>query len=77
MWIFAISICTVIELTLRELIISDGPFTLFAPTNEAFQKLDDRELNNLLDPSNQDELIRTLQRHVIAEEPTLFKTCVN
>ena len=54
-------------------IISDGPFTLFAPTNEAFQKLDDRELSNLLEPSNQDELITTLQRHVIAEEPTLFK----
>jgi len=51
----------------------DGPFTLFAPTNGAFQKLDDKELNNLLESSNRDELIKTLQRHVIAEEPTLFK----
>ena len=51
----------------------DGPFTLFAPTNEAFQRLDERQLNNLLDASNQDELIRTLQRHVIANEPTMFK----
>ena len=51
----------------------DGPFTLFAPTNEAFQRLDERQLNNLLDASNQDELRRTLQRHVIANEPTMFK----
>jgi len=52
---------------------SDGPFTLFAPTNEAFQRLDQRQLNNLLDASNQDELRRTLERHVIANEPTMFK----
>ena len=51
----------------------DGPFTLFAPTNEAFQRLDQRQLNNLLDASNQDELRRTLERHVIANEPTMFK----
>ena len=51
----------------------EGPFTLFAPTNEAFQRLDQRQLNNLLDASNQDELRRTLERHVIANEPTMFK----
>lgn len=52
---------------------SEGPFTLFAPTNEAFQRRDGRQLNNLNDASNQDELKRTLQRHVIANEPTMFK----
>ena len=51
----------------------EGPFTLFAPTNEAFQRRDGRQLNNLNDASNQDELKRTLQRHVIANEPTMFK----
>lgn len=51
----------------------DGPFTLFAPTNDAFENLGNRELNNLLDSSNRDDLTKTLKRHVIGEGPTLFK----
>ena len=53
--------------------ISDGPFTVFAPTDEAFESLGNRKLNDLLDSKNKDELLRTLKRHVIKEIPTLFK----
>jgi uncharacterized surface protein with fasciclin (FAS1) repeats len=53
--------------------VLDGPFTVFAPTDEAFQSLGNRELNNLLDSKNKDELIKILKRHVITEIPTLFK----
>ena len=53
--------------------ILDGPFTVFAPTDEAFSSLGNRQLNDLLDSANKDELIRTLKRHVVAEVPTLFK----
>ena len=53
--------------------ILDGPFTVFAPTDEAFQSLGNRALNNLLNSNNKDELARTLKRHVITEIPTLFK----
>ena len=36
---------------------SEGPFTVFAPTNDAFGKLPNETLESLLDPSN----IETLQ----------------
>ena len=51
----------------------DGPFTLFAPTDDAFQNMDKQELQNLLAMNNRDELMMTLKRHVVAEGPTLFK----
>ena len=53
--------------------VLDGPFTVFAPTDEAFQSLGNRALNNLLNSNNKDELTNTLKRHIITEIPTLFK----
>jgi uncharacterized surface protein with fasciclin (FAS1) repeats len=44
----------------------DGPFTVFAPTNAAFDKLPDGTVNTLLKPENKDQLTRILTYHVIS-----------
>ncbi len=43
----------------------DGPFTVFAPTNSAFAKIDKDALSNLLKPENKDVLSNILTYHVI------------
>jgi uncharacterized surface protein with fasciclin (FAS1) repeats len=43
-----------------------GPFTVFAPTNEAFAALPKGVLANLLKPENKAELVRVLTYHVVA-----------
>jgi len=43
-----------------------GPFTVFAPTNEAFAKLPAATLKHLLDPANVKELDALLTYHVAA-----------
>lgn len=43
-----------------------GPFTVFAPSNEAFAKLPKATLDHLLDPKNIKELDAILEYHVIA-----------
>ncbi len=43
----------------------DGPFTVFAPTNEAFAKLPDGTLEMLLKPENKDKLVGILTYHVV------------
>lgn len=43
----------------------DGPFTVFAPTNEAFAKLPAGTVENLLKPENKDQLVAVLTYHVI------------
>ncbi len=44
---------------------SDGPFTVFAPTNEAFDKLPAGTVDTLLKPENRDQLKKVLTYHVI------------
>src|SRR6185312_15880695 len=41
---------------LVETLSSDGPFTVFAPTNEAFDKLPKGTVDNLLKPENIEKL---------------------
>ncbi|MBE2208717.1 MAG: fasciclin domain-containing protein [Saprospiraceae bacterium] len=41
-----------------------GPFTVFAPTNDAFAKLPAGTLEDLLKPENKDKLRRILEYHV-------------
>jgi uncharacterized surface protein with fasciclin (FAS1) repeats len=41
-----------------------GPFTVFAPTNEAFDKVDKNVLNDLMKDSNREKLQDILQYHV-------------
>ena len=43
-----------------------GPFTVFAPTDEAFAKLPAGTLNDLLKPENKDKLRAILTYHVVA-----------
>lgn len=43
----------------------DGPFTVFAPTDEAFAKLPEGTVETLLKPENQDQLIAILTYHVV------------
>ncbi len=50
---------------LVETLQSDGPFTVFAPTNEAFEALPDGTLESLLMEENRDQLIAILSYHVV------------
>ncbi|WP_416900335.1 MAG: fasciclin domain-containing protein [Minwuia sp.] len=43
----------------------DGPFTVFAPTDEAFSKLPEGTVENLLKPENKDQLVAVLTYHVL------------
>ena len=43
----------------------DGPFTVFAPTDEAFAKLPAGTVESLLLPENRDKLIAILTYHVV------------
>src|SRR5208282_3124220 len=43
-----------------------GPFTVFAPTNEAFAKLPAGTVETLLKPENKDMLVKILTYHVVA-----------
>lgn len=45
-----------------------GPFTVFAPTDEAFAKLPEKTLKDLLKPENKDKLAGILKYHVVATE---------
>jgi uncharacterized surface protein with fasciclin (FAS1) repeats len=47
-----------------------GPFTVFAPTDEAFAKLPPRTLENLLKPENKEQLRKILTYHVVAGQVT-------
>jgi uncharacterized surface protein with fasciclin (FAS1) repeats len=50
---------------LVEVLKGDGPFTVFAPTNEAFANLPDGTLEDLLKPENKDKLVAILTYHVV------------
>ena len=50
---------------LVETLQGEGPFTVFAPTNEAFAALPKGTLESLLKPENKDQLVAILTYHVI------------
>ena len=45
-----------------------GPFTVFAPTNEAFAQLPKGTVENLLKPENKDKLVKILTYHVVSAD---------
>lgn len=53
---------------LVETLEGKGPFTVFAPTNEAFAKLPAGTVDTLLKPENKAKLIKILTCHVVAAD---------
>lgn len=51
---------------LVETLEGNGPFTVFAPTNEAFADLPAGTVDNLLKPENKSTLVKILTYHVVA-----------
>jgi uncharacterized surface protein with fasciclin (FAS1) repeats len=51
---------------LVETLESVGPFTVFAPTNEAFDKLPGGAVDNLVKPENKATLTKILTYHIVA-----------
>ena len=43
-----------------------GPFTVFAPTGDAFAKLPPGTIDDLLKPENKDKLVKILTYHVVS-----------
>ncbi len=50
---------------LAETLSGEGPFTVFAPTNEAFEKLPEGTVEELLKPENKEKLQKILKFHVV------------
>ncbi|MEM8773684.1 MAG: fasciclin domain-containing protein [Pseudomonadota bacterium] len=53
---------------LVETLRSPGPFTVFAPTDDAFAALPAGTVESLLEPENKDKLVDILTYHVVAGE---------
>ena len=51
---------------LEDTLRSEGPFTVFAPTDEAFANLPEGTIENLLKPENKDQLVSILTFHVLS-----------
>ncbi|WP_337658957.1 fasciclin domain-containing protein [Sphingorhabdus sp. Alg231-15] len=63
----------VMAMTVAELggtLAEEGPFTVFAPTNDAFNKIDPAELSALLSPEKKEDLTSLLNYHVVSGEMT-------
>lgn len=55
---------------LADTLSGEGPFTVFAPTNEAFAKLPAGTVDDLLKPENKDKLVAVLTYHVVPGKVT-------
>lgn len=53
---------------LADALSSSGPLTVFAPTDEAFAKLGQGTINDLLKPENKQKLVSILTYHVVSGE---------
>jgi uncharacterized surface protein with fasciclin (FAS1) repeats len=63
---FSTLVAAVKAADLVDVLSSEGPFTVFAPTNEAFAKLPDGTLASLLKPENKAILQNILKYHVVS-----------
>jgi uncharacterized surface protein with fasciclin (FAS1) repeats len=54
------------EAELSEVLQGSGPFTVFAPTDAAFEALPDGTVEELLKPENRDTLVKILKYHVVS-----------
>ncbi len=62
---FKTLVAAVTEADLVETLKSKGPFTVFAPTDEAFAALPDGTVATLLKPENKEKLVKILTYHVV------------
>lgn len=62
---FTTLVAAVTAAGLGETLKGTGPFTVFAPTDEAFAKLPAGTVENLLKPENKDTLVSILTYHVV------------
>ena len=63
---FTTLVAAVTAAELVETLSSEGPFTVFAPTNDAFVKLPEGTVENLLLPENKATLTGILTYHVVS-----------
>ncbi len=61
-------VAAVVEAGLAETLSGEGPFTVFAPTDDAFAALPEGSVAALLEPRNRDRLTEILTCHVVAAE---------
>ncbi len=62
---FETLVAAVTAAELAETLKSEGPFTVFAPTDEAFAALPEGTVEMLLKPENKDQLVAVLTYHVV------------
>lgn len=65
---FSTLVAAITAAGLGETLSGEGPFTVFAPTNEAFAALPAGLLDKLLLAENKDVLVKILTYHVLADE---------
>ncbi|MBO3116972.1 fasciclin domain-containing protein [Winogradskyella sp. DF17] len=63
---FSTLVTAVVAADLAETLSGEGPFTVFAPTNDAFAKLPEGTVETLLLPESKDQLTGILTYHVVA-----------
>lgn len=63
---FSTLVAAVVAAGLGETLSGNGPFTVFAPTNEAFAKLPAGTVEELIKPENKEKLVAILTYHVVA-----------
>lgn len=49
-----------------EQLAGKGPYTVFAPSNDAFEALPENELENLMKPENRERLREVVDNHIVA-----------
>ena len=49
-----------------QILSSSGPYTLFAPDDNAFQKLEKGKVESLLEPQNRARLAALLNNHIVS-----------
>jgi len=61
----SILVSTVVAAELADTLISPGPYTLFAPTNDAFKALPEGLFDDLMKPANKAKLVNILKYHIL------------
>ena len=65
-------VATIEAADLTDTLMKDGPFTIFAPTDEAFANLPEGTLQNLLKPENKSDLAAIITYHVVPGKVMAF-----